>query len=328
MTLQAQVKDFYQLTPDNVLDALESVGLEPQAALLALNSYENRVYQFRDYDNQKFVVKFYRPQRWSDEQILEEHHFCQQLVEQEIPVVEPMQVQNKSLFEFNNYRFAVFKNKGGRTPNLDDDETLVWLGRFIGRIHLLGETANYQYRPTLTWQNFAKQSVEYLLTSDYIPGHISESYRVCALQIVDYCQQAFDNFGHLNLIRLHGDCHPSNVMWTEDGPHFVDFDDSRNGVAIQDLWMLVTDSENKHQWNKLIEGYEDFREFDDRELKLVEPLRAMRMLHYSAWLARRWQDPSFQHNFPWFNSLNYWEEQVLSLKEQMAVLQNQSSPFN
>lgn len=322
MTQSTQTKDFYQLTPDNVLDALEFIGLHPQAALLALNSYENRVYQFRDDDNQKFVVKFYRPQRWSDEQILEEHRFCEQLVEQEIPVVAPIRLHDKTLFEFKNYRFAIFHNKGGRHPNLDDDDTLVWLGRFIGRIHSLGEASTYQHRPTLTWQNFAQQSVDYLLQGDFIPQHIVESYRACAQQLVDYCQQAFDNFGHLNLLRLHGDCHPSNVMWTDDGPHFVDFDDSRNGVAIQDLWMLVTNTEDRHQWNKLIEGYEDFREFDDRELKLVEPLRAMRMLHYSAWLAQRWQDPSFQHNFPWFNSVRYWEEQVLSLKEQLATLQN------
>jgi len=314
-------QDFYQLTPDEVLNALESVGFEPQAALLALNSYENRVYQFRDYDNNKFVVKFYRPQRWSDEQILEEHLFTQQLSKAEIPVVAPIEIDGQTLFKFDNFRFAVFENKGGRSPNLDDKDTLIWLGRFIGRIHLLGESQNFEHRPTLSWQNFAKDSMQYLLHNDFLPSHIYEAYRTTSELIVNYCQSTFDDFGPINAIRLHGDCHPSNVMWTESGPHFVDFDDSRMGPAIQDLWMLVTDNENRYQWNLLIEGYEDFHEFDDRELMLVEPLRAMRMLHYSAWLARRWSDPSFKHNFPWFNSTRYWEDQVLSLKEQLAMLQ-------
>ncbi|TQV75147.1 serine/threonine protein kinase [Aliikangiella marina] len=319
--IEDHAKDFYQLTPDEVLDALESVDLEPQAALLALNSYENRVYQFRDYQEQKYVVKFYRPHRWSDQQILEEHEFSLQLAESEIPVVAPLQIGGETLFKFDNFRFAVFENKGGRTPNLDDEDTLIWLGRFIGRIHMLGEASAYQSRPTLTWENFARDSVDYLIRENFIPAHIQESYQTTANLIVEYCSAAFENFGPLNLLRLHGDCHPSNVMWTDDGPHFVDFDDSRMGPAVQDLWMLVTETENRHQWNLLLEGYEDFREFDDRELTLVEPLRAMRMLHYSAWLARRWTDPSFQFNFPWFNTTRYWEEQVLALKEQQALLQ-------
>ncbi len=320
-TVQA-TKDFYNLTPDSVLDALESVGYEPQAALLALNSYENRVYQFRDYDENRFVVKFYRPQRWTDEQILEEHLFCEQLSDNEIPVVSPIRTNNKTLFKHAGYRFAIFECKGGRTPELDDKETLIWLGRFIGRIHLSGESNHYQHRPTLSWEAFARDSVNYLLESSFVPSHILESYQATSQQIVTYCKTAFENFGPVNNIRLHGDCHPSNVMWTDKGPHFVDFDDSRTGPAIQDFWMLVTDNTTRIQWDHLIEGYEDFREFDDRELKLVEPLRAMRMLHYSAWLARRWEDPSFQHNFPWFNTNRYWEEQVLSLKEQQYQLQN------
>ena len=321
MSSDENAQDFYQLTPDEVLDALESVGLEPQAALLPLNSYENRVYQFRDYHDKKFVVKFYRPHRWSDEQILEEHHFCHQLAEAEIPVVAPLMIKQETLFKYDNFRFAVFTNKGGRSPNLDDKDTLLWLGRFIGRIHLMGESQPYQHRPTLTWQDFARDSMQYLLQGDFLPAHINEAYRTTSELIVNYCESAFSNFGPVNAIRLHGDCHPSNVMWTDTGPHFVDFDDSRMGPAIQDLWMLVTDNENRLQWDLLIEGYEDFREFDDREMQLVEPLRAMRMLHYSAWLARRWSDPSFKHNFPWFNGTRYWEDQVLSLKEQLFLLQ-------
>lgn len=317
-----EAQDFYQLTPDEVLNALESVGFEPQAALLPLNSYENRVYQFRDYDDKKFVVKFYRPFRWSDDQILEEHKFSQQLSDAEIPVVAPIKIDQKTLFKYHNFRFSVFENKGGRTPNLDDKETLIWLGRFIGRIHLMGESHSFQYRPELNWQDFAKNSRNFLLDNNFLPSHIEEAYSTTSQFIVEHCQTIFEKYPNINTIRLHGDCHPSNVMWTESGPHFVDFDDSRMGPAIQDFWMLITDTENKFQWNALIEGYEDFREFDDHELVLVEPLRAMRMLHYSAWLARRWSDPTFQYNFPWFNGNRYWEDQVLSLKEQHAVLQN------
>ncbi len=316
---------FYDLTPDTVLDALESIDFEPEAALLALNSYENRVYQFRNYSNEKFVVKFYRPARWSDEQILEEHTFCEELTKNEIPVVAPIKHNNKTLFKFNSYRFSVFPNKGGRTPNLDDKETLIWLGRFIGRIHCLGESKNYQHRPQLTLENFGFESVKFLLDNNFIPSHIQEAYKTIGEQILKQCKNIFELIGSVNQLRLHGDCHPSNVMWTDDGPHFVDFDDSRMGPAVQDLWMLVTDKDNTNQWDYLLQGYEDFREFDDRELKLVEPLRAMRMLHYSAWLARRWQDPSFKHNFPWFNQSRYWEDQVLSLKEQFAELNNLNS---
>jgi Ser/Thr protein kinase RdoA (MazF antagonist) len=316
-------QDFYQLTPDTVLDALESVGFEPQAALLALNSYENRVYQFRDYAEQRFVVKFYRPKRWSDQQILEEHSFCQQLVQQEIPVVAPITINGQSLFNHQSFRFAVFASKGGRNPNLDDKDTLQWLGRFIGRIHLLGETENYQFRPELNLNSFGYQSVKYLQQNQFIPSHIVPAYDAITAQVLEHCEQSFSQFGTINTIRLHGDCHPSNVMWSDNGPHFVDFDDSRMGPAVQDLWMLINDNTDRVQWNHLLDGYEDFKEFDDREFKLVEPLRAMRMLHYSAWLAQRWNDPSFQHNFPWFNQTRYWEEQVLALKEQLSVLQIQ-----
>ncbi len=315
-------RGFYQLTPDQVLDAIESVGIEPEAALLALNSYENRVYQFRDFDNQRYVVKFYRPNRWSNEAIIEEHDFSLALAKQEIPVVAPIVVKNQTLFTHQNFRFAIYPSQGGRSPNLDDKDTLMWLGRFLGRIHLLGETQTFKHRPTLTLESFGVQSVDYLLKSNLIPSHIFEAYQVITKQLLEACNEVFANYGELEHIRLHGDCHPSNVLWSDDGPHFVDFDDSRNGASIQDFWMLINDNQNQQLWNWIIEGYEDFREFDDRQLKLVEPLRTMRMLHYSAWLAKRWQDPSFKINFPWFNSTRYWEEQVLALKEQLANLQH------
>ncbi|MDH5630044.1 MAG: serine/threonine protein kinase [Gammaproteobacteria bacterium] len=315
--------DFYNLTPDAVLDALEAIGFEPEAALLGLNSYENRVYQYRDYANHRFVVKFYRPNRWTDEQILEEHEFCHELVENEIPVVAPIKIQGKSLFYHNSYRFSVFQSHGGRSPNLDDEDTRKWLGRYLGRIHCLGESKPYSHRPELNLDNFARQSLDYLLTHQFLPAHVEESYQTIAQHIIDACQEIFDRMSHIQILRLHGDCHPSNVMWTDDGPHFVDFDDSRMGPAVQDIWMLINDKEDRKPLDDILTGYEDFREFNDAELKLIEPLRAMRMIHYSAWLAKRWADPSFQMNFPWFDSNRYWEEQILYLREQFAEIQNQ-----
>ncbi len=313
---------FFQLVPDQVLDAIESVGLEPQAALLALNSYENRVYQFRDYDEKKYVVKFYRPNRWSDKQILEEHHFSLQLADNEIPVIPPLIFNGESLLTYAGFRFAIFECKGGRTPELEDKKTLTWIGRLIGRIHALGESEKFKHRPELTINSFAEKSTEYLLTNNFLPNHILPAYEAISSQLIDLSKQRFDELGNYPRIRLHGDCHPSNVLWTDDGPHFVDFDDARMGPAIQDLWMLINDASDRELWNNLLEGYEDFMEFDDRQFKIMEPLRTIRMIHYSAWLAKRWEDPSFKHNFPWFNTARYWEEHILSLKEQLSVMQH------
>jgi len=313
---------FFQLTPDQVLDAIESTGLLPQAALLALNSYENRVYQFRDDDENKFVVKFYRPQRWTDEQILEEHEFSLQLADNEIPVIPPLKFDDQTLMKFNGFRFSIFECKGGRTPELEDKKTLQWIGRFIGRIHAIGESKAFTHRPELTIHSFAERSVEFLLAADFIPSHILPAYKAITEQLIEISQQKFTELGHFDLIRLHGDCHPSNVLWTDDGPHFVDFDDARMGPAVQDLWMLINDASDRELWNNLLEGYEDFMAFDDRQFKIVEPLRTIRMIHYSAWLAKRWDDPSFKHNFPWFNTSRYWEEHILSLKEQFSVIQH------
>jgi Ser/Thr protein kinase RdoA (MazF antagonist) len=319
-------ESFFQLTPDQVLDAIESVGLEPQAALLGLNSYENRVYQFRDYDEKKYVVKFYRPNRWSNAEILEEHEFTLQLADSEIPVIPPLLLTQESrqqtLLNFNGFRFAIFECKGGRAPELEDKKTLEWIGRFIGRIHTIGESKPFQHRPELSINSFAETSAHYLLNQHFIPSHILPAYQAITEQLIDICHERFEKLGQFDSIRLHGDCHPSNVLWTDDGPHFVDFDDARMGPAVQDLWMLINDANDKELWNNLLLGYEDFMEFDDRQFKTVEPLRTIRMIHYSAWLAKRWRDPSFKHNFPWFNTDRYWEEHILSLKEQLSVIQN------
>ncbi|NVJ59578.1 MAG: serine/threonine protein kinase [Gammaproteobacteria bacterium] len=317
--------DFYQLDPDTILDALDSINLYVEAALLPLNSYENRVYQVRDEHQKKYVVKFYRPARWTDEQILEEHQFCHEMEQAEIPVVAPLQFDGKTLLNYQQFRFAVFPNRGGRHPNLDDHDTLTWLGRFIARIHTVGETSAYQHRLTISPEAYAQQSYQFLQDNHFIPAELRVSMDSVCLPLVEQCLKSFHRFSDIAQLRIHGDCHPSNVMWTPDGPHFVDLDDSRMGPAVQDIWMLLTGDEQEkiQQQNALLEGYEEFREFDDRELMLVEALRGMRMLHYMGWLAQRWDDPSFQHNFPWFNTPRYWEEQLLNLKEQLGTLQNQ-----
>ncbi len=319
---QNEIQSFFNLTPDGVLDAIESVGIQPQAALLALNSYENRVYQFRDYNEQKYVVKFYRPNRWTDEQILEEHEFSFELANSEVPVIAPLEFDQQTLLKSNGFRFSIFECKGGRTPELEDKKTLEWIGRFIGRIHLVGESKSFKHRPAVNVESYAQASQRYLLENDFIPSHILQAYTALTDQLIEICLQRFEQLGDYQSLRLHGDCHPSNVLWTDDGPHFVDFDDSRSGPAIQDLWMLITDATDKNLWNNLLQGYEDFFEFDDRQFKIMEPLRTIRMIHYSGWLAQRWDDPSFKHNFPWFNTTRYWEDNLLSLKEQLATIQH------
>ncbi|PWK51774.1 Ser/Thr protein kinase RdoA (MazF antagonist) [Pleionea mediterranea] len=328
--MNEQPTHFYQLDPNTILDALESIDVIAEAALLPLNSYENRVYQFRDRDNTKFVVKFYRPSRWSDQQILEEHHFSEQMVDAEIPVVPPMKINQSTLHHFNDFRFSVFENHGGRHPDLDNEKTLTWLGRFIARIHNVGEIENFKTRWTITPKSYAIDSYQFLTEHEFIPRELKESMDSVCRPLIDECVKRFDRFSDITQLRIHGDCHPSNVMWTDDGPHFVDLDDSRTGPAVQDLWMLITgdDDEKINQRNAILDGYEEFREFDDRELQLIEPLRAMRMMHYMGWLANRWDDPSFKHNFPWFNTTRYWEEQLLNLKEQLGTLQNEVTPGN
>ncbi len=309
--------DYGLLTPDTVLDALESAGLEPEAALLPLNSYENRVYRFDTVDGDRLVAKFYRPQRWSDAQILEEHRFSADLTDAEIPIIGPLTLAGKTLNEFRGYRFTVFPCRGGRAPELGDAETLRWLGRFIARIHLVGSRQPFEHRPAISVDSLGTDSLDFLRKDQSVPPHLEEAYFTVAEQVLEAARRVFREVGNPDSIRLHGDCHPGNILWTPDGPHFVDLDDSRQGPAIQDLWMLLADEDSADAWRQspLMEGYYQFRELDYREWRLIEPLRALRALHYSAWLARRWSDPAFPHNFPWFGSDRYWEEQILNLKE-------------
>ena len=313
---------FSELTPDFILNGLESLGLHCDGRLLALNSYENRVYQVGMEDAPPLVAKFYRPHRWSDAAIQEEHDFVQALAESEIPVVAPLITDGKSLLFYEGFRFALFPRRGGRAPELGDPETLEWLGRFIGRIHAIGATADFVHRPTLDIASFGEEPRDYLLSHGFIPADLDAAYRSVVDQALDGVRHSLDRAGNVNRIRLHGDCHPGNVLWTDDGPHFVDFDDCRMGPAIQDLWMLLSGERGDmtRQMSDVLAGYEDFCEFDPRELHLIEALRTLRLIHYSAWLARRWDDPAFPMNFPWFNTQHYWQNRILELREQIALM--------
>lgn len=310
------------LTPDLTLDALESVGLRSDGRLLALNSYENRVYQIGMDDGPPVVAKFYRPARWSDAAILEEHAFVQELAEREIPVVTPLALGGRTLHRFGNFRFAVYPRQGGHAPEFDDRLTLEWMGRFIGRIHAVGALAPYRARPALDATTFGTEPRDYLLSSGFIPADLREVWRGVAELALAGVQRCYERAGKVRSLRLHGDCYAGNVLWSDDGPHFVDFDDSRMGPAVQDLWMLLSGdrSSMERQLTEVLAGYEDFRGFHARELYLIEALRTLRLIHYSAWIARRWDDPAFPAAFPWFNTQRYWQDRILELREQVALM--------
>ena len=313
---------FYALGPEQVLQAIESVGFDCDGSQFALNSYENRVYQVGVVDGEPVIAKFYRPLRWTDEAIIEEHQFTLDLADLEIPVVPPDSIEGNTLFEHHGHRFALYPKRGGRAPDLENHEHLKQLGRFLGRIHALGASEDFSYRPELSIEHFGEDSYNYLLNEGFIPLELERVYEPLAEDLLDRVDALLERAGDFHTIRLHGDCHPGNILWTDDGPHIVDFDDARTGPAIQDLWMFLT-GERAHMESglaALLEGYTRFHDFNSRELNLVEALRTLRMMHYAAWLARRWDDPAFKMAFPWFNTQNYWEEHILSLKEQAALM--------
>ncbi|WHZ10269.1 MAG: YihE protein, required for LPS synthesis [Burkholderiaceae bacterium] len=338
MTSLQTAHPYASLTPDRVLDALAAVGLRGDGRLLTLGSYENRVYQVHLEDDGAVVAKFYRPGRWSDAQILEEHAFAAELAAAEVPVVAPLALHGRTLHEFGGFAFSVSPWRGGRTPELDDPEVLEWIGRFLARLHDVGAARPFTERPALDLQSFGHASRDWLLEHGAVPDEVRGAWR-------DACEDAIDliarsaipdlapgRFGSKNLrsIRLHGDCHPGNILWTPHdrpggGPHFVDLDDARSGPAVQDLWMLLSGDRRQRtlQLSMLLDGYEQLRPFDRRELALIEPLRTLRLLHYSAWLARRWSDPIFPINFPWFGSVDYWRGQVQMLREQIEAMQEE-----
>jgi Ser/Thr protein kinase RdoA (MazF antagonist) len=313
---------FAGLAPDCVLDALASVGVFGDGRLLALNSYENRVYQVGVEDGPPVVVKFYRPQRWSDAAIVEEHAFVEELVAAEVPAVPARVLQGSTLHAYGGFRFAVFERRGGRAPELDDPLTLEWLGRFIGRIHAVGAARPFTHRPTLDAHSFGREPRDYLVASGLLPPELQATYASVVDQALEGVARCYERAGAVAPIRLHGDCHTGNVLWTDAGPHFVDFDDARMGPPLQDLWMLLSGERRDmvRQLGDLLAGYEAFCGFDPRQLYLLEALRTLRLIHYSAWLARRWDDPAFPAAFPWFATQRYWQDRVLELREQVAAM--------
>ena len=304
------------------MDAVESKGYLCDGRILALNSYENRVYQVGIEDDDPVVAKFYRPGRWSDEQILEEHGFTLELEAVEIPVIPPIIVGGRTLLEDAGFRFTLFRRQGGHAPELEDRDTLLWLGRFIGRIHAVGAARPFRHRPALTPADFGRGSIETLLQGRWLPPHLETAFESLAVDLMTHVDAAWARAGGFRSIRLHGDLHPGNLLW-RDGPFFVDLDDCRSGPAVQDLWMLLSGArhEMSSQLADVLEGYAQFCDFDRRELHLVEALRSLRIMHYAAWLAWRWDDPAFKVAFPWFDSQRYWDEHVLALREQVALMQ-------
>jgi len=316
---------YRSLTPDHILDAVETAGFRCDGRLLALNSYENRVYQVWLDDGERLVVKFYRPGRWSDEAILEEHAFALEVAEREIPLVAPLAFAGNTLHRHAGFRFALYPRRPGRSPELEDRDTLAWLGRFIGRIHAVGALRPFAHRPTLDIGSFGREPSTFVLERGFVPPELQDTYRSVIDDVLGRVENRYARAGRLRNIRLHGDCHAGNILWADAGPYFVDLDDSRMGPAVQDVWMCLAGDRGamEAQLAALMTGYREFMSFDPAELELIEALRTLRIIHYAGWLARRWDDPAFPASFPFFNTQRYWQDQILALREQAALLDEQ-----
>lgn len=315
------IHPFANLSPEMVLDAVESIGLLSDARVMALNSYENRVYQVGIEQGEPLIAKFYRPERWNDDEILEEHAFCAELSAQEIPVIAPLTFEGRSLFEFGGFRFALFQRRGGQAPEPGNPEHLYRLGQLLGRLHAVGASRPFQARESLNCHTFGQVPLQLLKHSEQLTGPARDNYLNAAQALLHEIEQRFAAIDYQS-IRLHGDCHPGNLLLRDDHLYMVDLDDSRMGPAMQDLWMLLAGDRQEQQMQlaELVEGYQEFYDFDRREIALIEPLRGLRQLHYSAWLAKRWDDPAFPQSFPWFGSQSYWEQQTANLVAQRHAL--------
>jgi Ser/Thr protein kinase RdoA (MazF antagonist) len=315
------VKPFTGLTPDVVLDAAASVGLDVDGRLFALNSYENRVYQLGRHDGM-LVLKFYRPARWSNAQIEEEHRFTADLAAAELPVAAPVQLDGRTLFEYRQFRFAAFPWMAGRAPELDAPEARQIFGRTLGRLHHIGALQPFQARPKLGIQRLGWEARQQVLASELLPDYLRDRYTSVSATLLERVEQSFREAGSVRDIRIHGDCHMGNLLWNERGPILVDLDDCAMGPRVQDLWMMLAGSptEQQRQWAELLEGYQQFTDFDFREVQLIEPLRALRMLHHAAWVSHRWLDPAFPRAFPWLGEARYWEGYLRDLLEQVEAV--------
>jgi Ser/Thr protein kinase RdoA (MazF antagonist) len=320
---------FATLSPDVVVDAVEAAGLRSDGRVLALGSYENRVFQVGVEDAEPVVIKFYRPGRWTDEAIAEEHAFARELAAAEIPVIAPFDLAGRQALGdgpvpvFAGFRIAIYPRRGGQWPELGTPDERQWIGRFLGRIHLVGAARRFEHRGRFSVEAMGRQSVAYLLDGDRMADYIAHRYELVTGELLDLVEARFEAAGPLRQLRIHGDCHRNNVLWTAAGPHFVDLDDCMTGPAIQDLWMLLAGdaAEMRVQLADILEGYSQFATFDPVETMLIEPLRALRMIHYAAWLARRWHDPAFPQAFPWFGEVRYWERHVAELEEQLMTME-------
>jgi len=314
---------FDALTPDAVWSAIESAGYVCDGRMLALNSYENRVYQVGIEEAEPLIAKFYRPDRWHRDQILEEHAFALELQDAELSVVAPLvSAEGRSLHDYGDFMFALFPRRGGHSPELDDPDTLQVLGRSLGKMHSIGASKRFKYRQSLTLAGFGTTSRDYLLQHDFIPPELRAAYESLSRDLLQRVEALFAHYAHVKPIRLHGDCHPGNILWRDDTAHFVDLDDCMSGPAVQDLWMLLAGPREQQllQLSELIEGYDMFHSFHPAELGLIEALRTLRLMHYATWLARRWHDPAFPRSFPWFNTVRYWSQHILELREQLSAL--------
>ena len=322
---------YANLDPNLILNAIDSAGFTCSGSLFALNSYENRVYQVGIEDSSPLIAKFYRPHRWADSAILEEHQFANELETLDIPVVAPIVSDNQqTLHHFQEFRFSLFPRRGGHALEVDNLEQLEWMGRFLGRLHAVGTCKPFQYRLQLNVQTYGYHPYDFLINNHFLPDEIAQNYRSTVEVLLTLIESYFDSINNLHNIRLHGDCHAGNILWNDNGPHIVDLDDCLMGPAIQDIWMLLSGdfSQQEIALEYILRGYSAFHDFNYNELRLIEPLRTLRMLHYSAWLAKRWEDPAFPSSFPWFNTLHYWREHLRDLKLQLDVLQKGLNEYN
>jgi Ser/Thr protein kinase RdoA (MazF antagonist) len=313
---------YSELSPETVLDAIEALEFRCDGRVLALNSYENRVYQIGLEEGEPLVAKFYRPGRWSDAAIREEHAFSGELAAQEIPVVAPLVREGESLHVHHGFRYAVFPRRGGRWPELGLIDEREWVGRFLGRIHAVGRASAFRERGALSMEDLGRNARDFALDGEWMPDYLATKYADLTEELLEAVEVRASRWGGARLGRILGDCHRGNILWTDLGPHFVDLDDCLTGPAIQDVWMLLSGGlqEMRTELQDLLKGYEQFLPFDRREIALIEPLRALRMIHYSAWLARRWHDPAFPKAFPWFAEPRYWEQHYRSLEDQLAAV--------
>ena len=322
MAATSDAQPFARLSPDEVLAAAERLGIECDGRLFALNSYENRVYQIGSASHGTLVLKFYRPGRWSDAQILEEHAFTEELAAADLPVAAPQRFEDATLHRHDGLRYAVFPRLAARAVEIDARDSLQLIGRTLGRMHAIGAKAPFRHRVTLSSERLGWQARDALLSSPLLEQTMADKYAEASAALLEAVDEAIERIGPVGRIRLHGDCHLGNILWREQGPVFVDLDDCMMGPRIQDLWMFLsgTPDEREGQWNELASGYRQFHAIDEWERDLVEPLRALRMVHHAAWIAARWEDPAFPRAFPWFTSTRFWQEHLSDLWQQLAEL--------